>query len=100
MPALGLEFRFGQVVAVDVASGEARQVASGGEDPVHIDPDGAFLLVSRERRGSDKDVWRTWIDGSGRPDEQVTNQKDVFHCIADDTGTVRMDSRRRPGQGV
>lgn len=98
MPALGLEFRFGQVVAVDVASGEARQVASGGEDPVHIDPDGAFLLVSRERRGSDKDVWRTWIDGSGRPDEQVTNQKDVFHWVADDTGTVRIglgiDGRR------
>ncbi len=97
-PALGLEFRFGRVIAVDIASGTMRQVASGAEDIVHVDPDGRFLLVSRERRGSHRDVWRTWIDRSDRPDEQVTRQNDVFEWLADDSGTVRIgleiDGRR------
>lgn len=90
MPAFGLELRMGRIVAVDIETGAASQVASGAEDLVYVDPDGAFLLVSRERRGSDRDVWRTWIDGSGRADEQVTDQKDVFRWFADDAGVVRI----------
>jgi dipeptidyl aminopeptidase/acylaminoacyl peptidase len=97
-PALGLEFRFGRVIAVEIASGTVRQVASGSEDIVHVDPEGAYLLVSRERRGASRDVWRTWIDGNDRPDEQITNEKDVFEWLADDSGTVRIglgvDGRR------
>lgn len=99
IPAFGLEIRIGNVIAVDVEAAEVQVVASASEDVVHVDPDGAYLLVSRQRRRSDDmEVWRTWIDGSGREDEQVTTQRDVFHWIADETGVVRIglgiDGRR------
>ncbi len=94
VPALGIELRTSRVFSVEIANATVRQVAHTLDDLVHVDPDGAFLLVSRQRPvpgpGTDMDVWRTWTDGSGRPDERVTDLPGVFRWIADETGALRV----------
>ncbi len=75
---------------------QLRRMELDGNDIVHIDPDGRYVLVSIAESYRDwPDVWRFDLDGEGEPEgEKVLNKQDgVFQWIADNTGVVRIGLR-------
>ncbi len=71
------------------------RMAYDGDDVIHIDNDGRFVLVSMEPGlGRAPSVYRFDLAGNnGQPPEGIkvqSAQEDIFSWIADDTGVVRM----------
>ena len=81
-----------------------RRMAFDGDDIVHIDDDGDFVLVSMERGiNTWPAVYRFDLDnlGAGAPDGEMVQRPldSVIDWVADDTGTIRMGlSRFRGGR--
>ncbi|WP_299324450.1 alpha/beta fold hydrolase [Parasphingopyxis sp.] len=70
-----------------------RHMALNGDDIVHIDPDGNYVLASfatRSRRPPA--VWRFDLTGDERPEPVLVQpaRSNIFGYIADDTGVLRI----------
>jgi dipeptidyl aminopeptidase/acylaminoacyl peptidase len=90
----GEEFRMSRLLMLDLKTGKASLVGPKdqglfGDDIVHIDPAGKFLLLSTQASIWDyPGVYRVDLD-TGKSDRIVRPQEDVWNWFADGDGIVR-----------
>lgn len=93
---LGLPLRLNHLFVYDLESHESRELGQGrlaavGDQLIHVDPAGAFLLLSMQPDfGSEPEVWRFRLDDATDQGQKIEGRRGVWQWIADDTGVVRV----------
>lgn len=92
----GVDVRVTRLFVVQLDTGAVSYVGPkgqgfDGDDVIHIDPAGEFVLLSVQPDPfTEPQVWRFRLDGSDTEGERVERHANVWQWIADDEGLVRM----------